>query len=135
MFGLTVRDPLSDILSNMMFPSPYTVDETDDEISLNCELPGIKQDEIAVSLENGILTIRANSKDRTFYNAWTLPDWIDVERVVAQYEDGVLTMTLPKQELAKLRRIEVTAKKHIAAEKHLTGKHPTEKRIAQKAAA
>jgi HSP20 family protein len=86
------------------------------------ELPGMRKEDIEISLHDGTLTIagernssssndeRAERTERyvgTFRRSVTLPARVDANKVSATYRDGVLTVTLPKAEEAKPKRIDV----------------------------
>ena len=120
MFGITFRDPLRNFfdMSEVVpaLSNRYNVNETDDGIVITTDLPGVKESDIEVSSEAGILSVRAARKDgtRSYYYSWTLPKHVDLEKINAEYEDGVLTLNLPKQEQSKRRLIEVKAKKQLA---------------------
>ena len=93
------------------------------EIVLKAELPGLKRDEIAITVDNGTLTIKGDKKvsdevkenqyhrvERqygAFSRTFSLPQTIDGTRVSAEYQDGVLTVKLPMREEAKPRQIKV----------------------------
>lgn len=99
------------------------VKETDHALTLFVELPGINKDAIDISIENGILTV---SGERTFNSgeqesfrrvervygkfsrAFRVPRDVDGSRVAATYENGVLTLELPKVEAAKPRQIKIS---------------------------
>jgi len=97
--------------------------ETEHEIVLKADIPGLNFGDIDVHLENGTLTLRAERKfekneekggwhrqERTygkFERVFDLPDTIEVDAVKADYKDGVLTVTLPKKEVAKPKQIKV----------------------------
>ena len=103
------------------------VEETDDEYRVSAELPGIDENDVNVTLTNGVLTIRGEKKaereekDRSYYlsersfgsfrRAIPLPSEIDEDKVEAQFKNGVLTIRLPKSAAAaaNTRRIEVKA--------------------------
>lgn len=101
--------------------------EEKDAVRIMAELPGVKADEVKISLENNVLTIRGEKKqtaeERTervhryercygaFERSFTVPTTIDAEHIKAAYEDGVLTLTLPKVERAKPRQISVEVQK------------------------
>jgi HSP20 family protein len=99
--------------------------ETDNhEVVLKAELPDMKREDIGITFENQILTIRGERKfdesvrrDRyqrferaygTFSRSFTIPSTIDAARISASYKDGVLTVRLPQREEAKPKQIEVT---------------------------
>jgi HSP20 family protein len=106
-----------------------------DQIIVKASLPGIDPDAIDVAVEDNILTLRADRKSEieegavyllqerptgSFYRAIRLPDTIDTNKIECSYENGVLTMTMPKSEEKKKRRIKVSVsggQKAIAASK------------------
>lgn len=94
-----------------------------DHVVAVVELPGMRKEEIEISLHDGILTIageRESSSGETdqaerterfvgkFRRTITLPTQVDAGKVSASYKDGVLTVTLPKAEEAKPKKIEVS---------------------------
>jgi HSP20 family protein len=97
--------------------------ERDDALVLTAELPGMSRDDIEVELENNVLTIRGEKKDEreekeedryvyerefgAFARSFTLPRTVDADRIHARFENGVLTVTMPKSERARGRRIDV----------------------------
>ena len=97
--------------------------ETENELLLKADLPGIDMKDIDIQLENGTLALRGQRKFEnetkeggfhrversygTFGRYFTLPDTVDPEHVKADYKNGVLTVKLPKKELAKPRQIKV----------------------------
>ncbi len=79
------------------------------------ELPGMKKDQINVELENAVLTVSGTSREETgdrkesfsFNRSVSVPDEVDLGKVRAGYEDGVLTVTMPKKEARKPKQIAV----------------------------
>jgi HSP20 family protein len=102
------------------------VREDKDGLTIALELPGVKPEDVKLSLENQTLSIRGEKKqvaeqsDETVYRtersygsferAFSLPNTVDVERVKAAFENGTLTVTLPKVERARPREIPVSVK-------------------------
>lgn len=100
--------------------------ETENEIVVKAELPEVKKEDVQVSLENNVLTIRGDRKfsDETkredyhriersygeFVRSFTLPAIIDSNRIAAEFKEGVLRVTLPKREEARPKQIEVAVK-------------------------
>ncbi len=94
-----------------------------DNVVVKAEIPGMKKEDIEVSLHDGVLSISGERKSeekfeesdtyRTerfvgkFQRTFTLPTQVDATKVAAAYKDGVLTITLPKAEEAKPKQIEV----------------------------
>ena len=97
--------------------------EDKEDLKLVLELPGVKPEDVKISLENQVLTIQGEKKQvaeessegwhrsERFYGSFermfTLPSTVDAERIQAKVDHGVLTVTLPKAERAKFRQIEV----------------------------
>lgn len=97
--------------------------ETEDTFTLEMNLPGYTLDEIDVNLEQGVLQISGNREETAddnnctyhvrergwgrFTRSFSLPHTIDPEGVSAEFSNGVITVTLPKADEAKSRRIEV----------------------------
>ncbi len=97
--------------------------ETPDSVVIEVEAPGMKKDEIKITIEDGVLRISGEKKiereekDKnyfviersygTFERAFRLPDYVDPEKIKAKYENGILTITLPKKEEKKAKVIDV----------------------------
>lgn len=85
---------------------------------VRAELPGIKRDAINVQVVDGYLTVEASRETKDgeqistakFNRSGALPEDVKAEGVTAAYENGVLTVTLPKKEEAKPRKITVAVK-------------------------
>jgi len=94
------------------------------EIALEVELPGIKPSDVEVMAENGVLTIRGEKQSGStegsegryhvversygsFTRSFQLPTGVDEQRIEADFTDGLLTIRIPKAELAQPRRIEI----------------------------
>lgn len=106
------------------FSPALDVEETDEGFTLHVELPGVAADKVDVSLEENVLTIsgtrefysdksaesfrRVERRFGTFHRSVRLPDRVDANAVAATFKDGLLTVTVPKAEEAKPRRISVT---------------------------
>ena len=102
---------------------PVDLEENEDSISITASIPGISPEDIEVTTEDGVLTIKAEtrSEDETkrgdylvrerregsFHRAVRLPDRVDAEKAESRYDNGVLTVSLPKQESKKAKRLEV----------------------------
>ncbi len=95
-----------------MWMPPVDIYETDDEIVLKAELPGMKRDEFQVEVENNYISLFGERRyDKSlseenyhrmerpyglFKRVFTLPDIVDRDRVKASYNNGVLEITVPK---------------------------------------
>jgi HSP20 family protein len=105
------------------FPFPVEVSETDSAVDVRASLPGVKPDEVEVSIQNDVLSIRAEHKEQTedqkrdyyrreirygaFHRALALPVGVDAEKAEARFEDGILNLHLPKAEAARPKTIKV----------------------------
>jgi HSP20 family protein len=97
--------------------------EDKDGIKIVAEVPGLRPEDVKISLENNTLTIRGEKKqvaeEKTervhryersygaFERSFALPSTVDAEKVAADYDNGLLTITLPTAERAKPREIAV----------------------------
>jgi len=97
--------------------------EEADSIRITAEVPGVKPEDVKLSIENNVLTIHGSkqqvAEERTtkvhryertygaFERSFSLPTTVDPNNIKATYEHGVLTITLPKAEKARPRVIEV----------------------------
>src|SRR3954468_6762681 len=97
--------------------------ETDDHYLLKADLPGMKQEDVAIEFNDGTLVISGERKaeyerkekgffrlERSFgkfSRSLTLPDGVDPDKIQAAFHDGVLEVTVPKPEQRKPRRIKV----------------------------
>jgi len=102
---------------------PVDVRQKGDDIEVKASLPGVKPEEFDVSVEEGVLTIKAETgteketeeggyllRERSygsFYRALRLPDSVDAEKIKSDYENGVLHITMPKAEEKKRKQIKV----------------------------
>lgn len=121
--GLPFQEQGSVITSTWFAPTDVSEDES--SLRITMELPGVEPDDVRLSLENNILTIRGEKKQQTeennervhrfertygmFERTFALPNTVDAERIEASYENGVLYVTLPKAERAKPREIRVNS--------------------------
>jgi HSP20 family protein len=102
------------------------VEETDKEILVKADLPGVDPKAVEISVENGVLTVRGEKKEEreerkknyhrverfagSFYRAIPLPPGADPEKVTASSSNGVVTVTIPKKPDAQPKKITVTPK-------------------------
>jgi HSP20 family protein len=101
------------------------VEETADELLLTAEIPGLSREDIDIEVEHNRLTIRgekaaerSEGEDGRKYHVWerrygsfarsfTLPNTVRAEDIAADYQNGVLTVRMPKAPEAKSRKIQV----------------------------
>lgn len=102
---------------------PVDIKEEDQHFLLRADLPGVNPDDIEVTMENGVLTLRGQRIEEKrdedsgyrrvermvghFYRRFTLPDTADAESITARSHNGVLEVTIPKQAKSQPRRISI----------------------------
>jgi HSP20 family protein len=96
----------------------FPIDLYEDKAStiVRAELPGVSRDAINVEVVHGTLSIQASRKGKpgegeetvTFSRLVSIPDEVQADKISATYENGILTVTLPRSEEAKPRKINVT---------------------------
>jgi len=107
--------------------------EKEDKFVVKADVPGIKTEDIDISVVGDILTIKGEKKAETevkeedyyccersygsFYRSIALPSNIDANKIEANYEDGVLEVSLPKAPEVKPKKVAVSAKKKEKASK------------------
>jgi HSP20 family protein len=114
-FAAGMRRPETDVI------------ETEGVIRVVCELPGMRADDIDVSLENNVLTINGEKKQEReeqdergtwhlterrwgrFSRSFVLPREVEQDKIRARYKEGVLAVEIPKTERARRRRIDIQA--------------------------
>ncbi|HXQ81709.1 MAG TPA: Hsp20/alpha crystallin family protein [Opitutaceae bacterium] len=95
---------------------PVDIFEDKDNTYVRAELPGVKRDAIGVEIVDGSLSIQATRNEKSgeaetavsFNRLVSIPDEVQADKVSAAYENGVLTVTLPKKEEAKPKKITVS---------------------------
>jgi HSP20 family protein len=116
------RSDDNDSPSAVWSPSTDLV-ETDDDFRLHLDVPGMTKDDITINLQNRTLTVSGErGSDRTdereefvrverafgtFHRTFTLPDTVDADHIEATYDNGVLTINVPKTEERTRRQIEI----------------------------
>jgi len=102
---------------------PVDISETTAEFVIKVEIPEVKKEDVRVTLENGVLTVRGMRRQEveekgrkyhrversygSFGRSFSLPDEVNDAQVQADFKDGILTLHLPKSEKAKPKSIEV----------------------------
>ncbi len=98
--------------------------EEDNRYLLTADIPGVNRDAVEITLEEGVLTVKGERKTETevtgegyrrrersygtFLRQFTLPDTVDAGNISASAEDGVLKITIPKQEKPEARKITIS---------------------------
>jgi HSP20 family protein len=104
-----------------------------DEIEVKASVPGIKPEDIDISVEDNVLVMKAEKKDEyegkeadylvrersygSYYRALRLPETVDTNKIKCEYDNGVLSIVLPKAEEKKKKQIKVNVTKAIEAPK------------------
>lgn len=120
LFGDLASGNVRQILSN--WAPALDLEESDDDFKVDIELPGVKKEDIKVSVENDVLTIAGERKQTVdvkeagrseryfgkFSRTLTLPSHVNADGAKASYKDGVLTVSIPKAENAKPKSISIS---------------------------
>ena len=128
-FGFADRSPWARFESDLdrLFVAPvsdnrFAIDVYEDKNNtfVRADLPGVNREDIKVEMVDGYLTINASRKTQTgegkseesfsISRSVSVPENVQADKVSAAYENGVLTVTLPKHEEAKPKKIEVSVK-------------------------
>lgn len=134
----TIRDEIDNIFNHAFGPFFESTVQTQltgwvpavdlyqdkDNLTVKCELPGMKKEDIAISLHEGVLTISGERKheekkqegevyrteryEGRFSRSLSIPSKVNADKINATYKEGVLTVTLPKAEESKPKQIQVT---------------------------
>jgi len=115
-------EPQGDVTARRWMPA-VDIRETTDSLLLVAELPGMTREDVQITLENNVLSIAGERKFEkdvqgesyhrlertfgTFARSFSLPANVKTDKVEAVFKDGILTVTLPKVEEAKPRRVEI----------------------------
>ena len=120
------QDSLSRLLSeptSRPWTPPVDIYETENELVLKADVPEVDPKQVAIQMENGTLTLKGERRFEeqgngrgfhriergygSFVRAFSLPDTVDPDKVKADYKNGVLTVTLPKKEVAKPKTVNI----------------------------
>jgi len=101
------------------------VSETDSELMVRAELPGMSHEDIEINVQDNILTLKGEKKQEkkeekenfhrlersygSFSRSFSLPTGVKPDDIKATFKDGVLQVTMPKAEEAKTKKIAITA--------------------------
>jgi HSP20 family protein len=116
--------PESSVVTSTLF-APTDVSEDENALQITMELPGVDPDNVRLSLENNVLTIRGEKQQvfdennervhrservyGVFERTFVLPNTVDPDRIEARFENGVLVVRIPKAERARPREIQLTS--------------------------
>ncbi|HPC35309.1 MAG TPA: Hsp20/alpha crystallin family protein [Candidatus Marinimicrobia bacterium] len=109
--------------SLVAFAPEVDIEEKDTEYIVNVELPGVKKDDVKISLKDNVLTISGEKKrvkkinKKNFYQcervfgsferSFRLPELVDQEKIAAEFKNGVLNIVIPKSPESKPKSIEI----------------------------
>ena len=134
-FDRLFREPFSALfaqregeLSTRAWAPAVDIFETENSIVLKAELPGVDPKDVEVRVEDNTLYLKGERKFEketkeenyhriersygSFARSFVLPNSMDAEKVAAEYQDGLLTLTLPKREEAKPKTIKINVSKN-----------------------
>ncbi len=133
---MSVQDEMNRLFSGLMRPAEggtqaeqwmpaVDISETDEGFVVTADVPGMKGDDIKISVSNNVLSLRGEKKNvredakenfhrversyGLFERTFTLPSGVAAENIRAKYKDGVLEIRLPKSKEAKPKEIKVEA--------------------------
>ena len=121
---MEVAPPVEQTKPGKVFTPAVDIFETEKEITLLADLPGVKTEHLTIDLSDDVLTLTGEVKPfegpdeedilieyevGNYYRQFTLPELIDQNKIDARLNDGVLRLTLPKVEKAKPRQITIKA--------------------------
>lgn len=147
MFDQAFGDRTDRWTDETVFHPACEVEETDSHYVMSVDLPGVSKKDINIEAKDNQLIISGERKsekkergfsERTygkFHRILTLPNGIDAEKIEAQYQDGVLTVALPKAESARPRQIKITDGKGSFFGRLVGGNKDTEKEVKSSSAA
>lgn len=131
------RENAADPVSTSAFVPPVDIYEDEHRIVLKLEVPGMKQQDLDIQLENNTLTVRGERKFEkeekeenfhrierrygSFYRAFTIPNTVNPDSIKADYDAGVLSIQLDKRAEAKPKQIKVQVGSAGAPPKQVEG--------------
>lgn len=120
---MTRRDNGKETLTVADWVPTVDIEEGDEEYHIAAELPGLKKEDVKITLQDGVLTLQGERKQEkeekgkrlhrversygSFVRSFALPDVVDEAKVWAEFKDGELHIRLPKTEKAGAKAIEV----------------------------
>ncbi|HEX5364946.1 MAG TPA: Hsp20/alpha crystallin family protein [Gallionella sp.] len=121
--SLARTEPTQNMLAMADWEPSVDISETDTAYLIKGEIPGVKKEDVKITIQNGMLTIQGERKQEkeekgkkfhrvecsygSFMRSFRLPGDTDESKVEAEFKDGMVSVTLPKSEKAKPKAIEV----------------------------
>ena len=113
LFDSTFHTMISDMVSGG-WDSHRVSDSTaylkDDLLTMEFEVPGLSNKDIEVSVEDRMLKVKAEKGSRSFHKRYKIHDAFDINQTSAVAKDGILSITIPKYEDRKAKKIDVKVK-------------------------
>lgn len=107
------------------------ISETDDSYEVRAELPGVPMEDVHISVKDGLLTIKGEKRQEnagdtnnyrrverrygSFERSFSLPPKVDADNIKAEFNDGVLTLAIPKPDEVKPKEIPITVHAEVSA--------------------
>jgi HSP20 family protein len=122
MFDDVMGSAFGTATSSRTFNPAIDVRASDTEVALVCDVPGVRQEDLEITLSNRVLTIKGTRRFDSgqqaeqvmlgraygsFSRSYTLPEALDEEKLEAELADGVLTVRIPKLPKAQPRKIQI----------------------------
>jgi len=117
LFDSLFNDVFDDFFTDRALPRPYgrpankgaQVINRDEDWQINFAVPGVKKDEVEIKVDDHVLSVSYNSKQEdnrfsfvsSFSRSWNIDRDVNVDKIEANHEDGVLSITVPKPENKK----------------------------------
>ncbi len=121
-----------DIMAGTWAPS-VDIYENENEVVLAAEIPGVDEKDVEIKVEDNILTLRGERKFEketkeenyhriersygSFFRSFSLPSYIDQDRIEAEHENGVLKIRMPKRAELKPRKVKILKPVQVRSEK------------------
>ena len=134
-FGDTSRSPGENGTETGAWAAPLDIVRRDEDTVIRASMPGVKPEDIQVSIEDNVLTIKGSTatehqesegaylmrerRSGSFHRALRLPESVDPDKVEPRYSNGVLTITIPKAEAKRARQLQVRFGDNAATEEAL----------------
>lgn len=129
-FGSMFSDLFTDFFENALSANPtdntwprVDVEETGENYLIKAEIPGISKENINIEINNNMLSISGEKKEEkevnekniyrketfsgSFCRSFSLPENVNTDNIDAKFENGMLTLSIPKEENRKTRKIEI----------------------------
>lgn len=115
-----------ELLTNAEWSPAVDIEETPERFLIKAELPGVEKKDMDITVENGVLTLKGERRKETeeknkklhriersygmFMRSFTLPEGVDEKKVLADYKDGLLSVSIPKSGEKPATRTKVEVK-------------------------